>query len=350
MIDSHISFFSQGSYGCTTYPAIKCGDVVPHVRNISKVVKNNFFSKHELEIGKLLAKIIHKERIQKTKPFLYYYKSCPTQREIIKTKTHFYEKCNLFKEDTTAPKHDSFVILYGEYIPSIPNSFFFKRYFTLDNLFLLYSFSLRTISILIRNGIIHMDLHSRNIVVNTKKKDTSPTFHMIDFGLSLKEKTCYQSNGDLDLHYMKYFFTYAPHHQFWSVERHLLCYMIKNKVIPNQSQLTQLMHAIYSKHTVLQQIYQENYEGYKQHVCHYYEKLCNNASSFQSLLLYLFKESCYTWDMYSISYFCLKLMYHHKKQSHEFCHALKKNIHYDFTKRPKIQEQIKVFSILLKTS
>ena len=51
MVKEKPSFFSQGSYGCTTFPPITCKTVNPHVRNISKVVKNDFFSNLTFYIG-----------------------------------------------------------------------------------------------------------------------------------------------------------------------------------------------------------------------------------------------------------------------------------------------------------
>ena len=351
MVKEKPSFFSQGSYGCTTFPPITCKTVNPHVRNISKVVKNDFFSKHELHLGKRLSEIVEKEHIKDSKLFLYYYQSCETNRQLLKKEHGFYEKCKLFEDSATLPKHDSFVILYGEYVSSITNSLFFKQHFTLKNIYLFYSFSLKALSILKKYKIIHMDLNSRNIIVSNINP---PTFHMIDFGLSLEGPKCYQSNGELNLEYLKYFLIYEPTYYFWSMDRHIISYLFHKRAIPNQSQLKELIHTVLSSDAWLKQFYGTSYDTYVQDTCTYYEKKCSSSTSFMDLMVHIWKETCYTWHMFSISYFCLKQIHMNvlKIQVNEgyddFCTLLKKNIHFDYTRRPNIQLQINEFLKLLK--
>ena len=53
-----VKLISQGGFGCVFYPSIQCDKKSPsNKKMVSKIQKNNAFSKKEIDIGELIMKI-----------------------------------------------------------------------------------------------------------------------------------------------------------------------------------------------------------------------------------------------------------------------------------------------------
>ena len=79
------SFFSQGSYGCVTYPRIRCDGSVSKSKKkeMSKIVKNDFTAENEIEMGEKINELM---KGKSYKPLLVF--------TVCKVKKQAVKKCN----------------------------------------------------------------------------------------------------------------------------------------------------------------------------------------------------------------------------------------------------------------
>ncbi len=341
-----ISFFSQGSYGCVSYPAIKCNMKTQTKKNISKLVKNDFFSKNELNIGKLLNKIVKKENIEKANIFLFYNKYCKIQEtKLKKDYKSFYEKCDLLDKKKIATNKSKYLVMYSKYIESKEIYVYLNDSITWTKIFLFYKFMLKSLHILIKYKIVHCDLSQKNILISNKE-----TFHIIDFGLSFYYKKCFKKNKQLNMKYLKLLFIYYPKHIFWSFEYHLICFLLHENIIPDKNILRKLANELYLNNNIFNLLYKKELEHFINKSIDFYYNIINEYQNIETLIEVLINESYYTWDLYSLSLLCLTKIYKYNMENEEpsFILLLKQSIDYDFNKRPQIHEHIDRFYDILK--
>ena len=116
--------------------------------------------------------------------------------------------------------------MYSKYIESYELVDYLKKKKITDIILLeLLSDILKKIIILYENGIIHMDMHFRNILVSKK---TNKLF-VIDFGLALNKNKFYENNL-LNMRYLKDFWSYYKTNViYWPIEYCLLSLLIKEE-------------------------------------------------------------------------------------------------------------------------
>lgn len=248
---------NQGGFGCIFYPSLPCKKETKRNSNtssssseyVSKLVKKNFSSENEIRIGKIIQRI----------PFysLYYVpviQSCAAS--LAKVSEREIKKCSIIsgkssstETATTATnaniiesKVDSnkFILLKMKYVENVK----FTKYLLsstnkkhiLNTLFDTYSYFLFSLEQLMKNGIVHYDFKWDNAVINLKTG--LPV--ILDFGISIpikilldqeqqqKQKQQDEASDADDTYriYRDYFYIYFPEYSLWSIEIHLINYIL----------------------------------------------------------------------------------------------------------------------------
>ncbi len=182
-----IRIIGQGTYGCVYKPEIECKDSMKNKTDteyISKIQNNNYFSKKEIDIGKMIITIEDHSDY-----FAPIESSCPINYAKIDNKS--LTSCKPYKKNS-----EGFISCRIRYIGrnSLGKSLgrilsggretkqkldqYFRRFAEM------HIYLLNSVSILNKKGILHMDLKENNIMFDIKKK--LPI--IIDFGLSYKTK------------------------------------------------------------------------------------------------------------------------------------------------------------------
>ena len=238
---------NQGGFGCIFYPSLPCKKETKRNSNassseyVSKLVKNNFSSENEIRIGKIIQGI----------PFysLYYVpviQSCAAS--LAKVNEREIKNCSIISGKssststattaTTATNAGSkkFILLKMKYVENIK----FTKYLLsisnkkhiLNTLFDTYSYFLFSLEQLMKNGIVHYDFKWDNAVIDTKTG--LPV--ILDFGISIpinllldqeqKQKQKQDEEADAYRIYRDYFYVYFPEYSLWSIEIHLINYVL----------------------------------------------------------------------------------------------------------------------------
>lgn len=246
---------NQGGFGCIFHPSLPCKKETKRNSNtirseyVSKLVKKNFSSENEIRIGKIIQGI----------PFynLYYVpviQSCAAS--LAKVSEREIKKCSIIsgkssstETATTATnaniiesKVDSnkFILLKMKYVENVK----FTKYLLsstnkkhiLNTLFDTYSYFLFSLEQLMKNGIVHYDFKWDNAVINLKTG--LPV--ILDFGISIpikilldqeqqqKQKQQDEASDADDTYriYRDYFYIYFPEYSLWSIEIHLINYVL----------------------------------------------------------------------------------------------------------------------------
>lgn len=337
------SFFSQGTYGCVSFPPIKCKGIRIPKQTISKLSIRDFFSQNELYIGKLIEKIEKAENIEPSTLFSYYSRYCNVSKDKIKRNNTFYNKCKIVGKSSNQKK---FVLLYGPYISqSTTLSSYLNTNSSWRKIFLFYHFSLKVCRIFRDYNIIHYDIKGSNILVSKQNK-----FHIIDFGMSISiDKAITQ--GVLNREYLYNFLIFSPSFKYWSIEHHILSYYFEYEKELSLEKLKKIISKMCNDASIFIQF--TDIEHYKKEIFDYYSKKLSHKMSIEERTTELFISSYKTWDMYSICYTCLSFIYKNKlplSKYTEFIDLLQKGIHYDYTKRLNISERIHLFHDYIKNS
>jgi hypothetical protein len=250
---------NQGGFGCIFHPSLPCKKETKRNSNansseyVSKLVKKNFSSENEIRIGKIIQGI----------PFysLYYVpviQSCSAS--LAKVNDGEIKKCNIISGSspsaTTATsaleertrmgrtrtrEYDSnkFILLKMKYVENVK---FVNYLFSITNkkhilntLFDTYSYFLFSLEQLTNYGIVHYDFKWDNAVIDLKTG--LPV--ILDFGISIPIKTLLDrvqkqgqhdgsssSSSSLYDACRDYFYVYFPEYSLWSIEIHLISYVL----------------------------------------------------------------------------------------------------------------------------
>ena len=246
---------NQGGFGCIFYPSLPCKKETKRNSNtsssleyVSKLVKKNFSSENEIRIGKIVQGI----------PFysMYYVpviQSCAAS--LAKVAGREIKNCRIIsgtsstattatnaniiesKESTrTRDRENKFILLKMKYVENVK----FTKYLLsstnkkhiLNTLFDTYSYFLFSLEQLMKNGIVHYDFKWDNAVIDTKTG--LPV--ILDFGISIpinllldqeqKQEQEQQDEADAYRIYRDYFYVYFPEYSLWSIEIHLINYVL----------------------------------------------------------------------------------------------------------------------------
>lgn len=352
----HISFFSQGKYGCVTHPAISCKNkksISNFSSSVSKIVINDFYAKNEINVGILLNEVLKKPLYSSMKEyFLIYTEYCLLKNNELKNGKNqmIQNKCKLIDTNLSDEEfNNKFVALYGKYVPSTTLFIYLKQQPSWDKLFHFYKFSLQVCRTLNKINLIHYDLKETNFLHESKTNK----FYIIDFGFSLQYDKCFLEN-ELNMKYLKHFFIYAPEYVYWSLDHNIISYIIKYiKVDFTEKSLKEIIDESY-KHRVFQNDFCDDLTAYKNDCFLFFKEILFTSSmkTNEDRISFLLIKYAKTWDLYSICVICLKTIVNNLKSDciinkNSFVSLLKNGMHYDYSVRPSLTNHMSEFFDML---
>lgn len=287
-----------GSYGCVFYPSYSCKGKPNYKKKlVSKLTKHNFVSDTEYSTSQIVKKIPnYKEH------FIVVDSECPIVKKNLK-ESEMFNQCEIIKEDKKFEKN-KYVILYSKYSESLILEDYLEQNNKLNILIRTFLSIIKKIDLLIEKNIIHNDLHFNNMLYDLNKGNIL----FIDFGLSI-QKDKFLNGNNLNMDYLKQaFFRYMPTWNWFSIEFHLLCYMIHYGDIDDNF-INDTIEQYLAKHKTIQNISSEFYQLYRDIS---YEYFTNKLSGLTYEKKIKFLLSFWnTWDNYKIGLYFIRL--YHKK-------------------------------------
>ena len=321
------NFLSSGVYGCVYHPPYDCqGKPINDKKYVTKIVKSDFTTRTEANIGQLLKK----------KGFITVEKQClikPTHLKESRMRPH----CKLLDKDPTL-KH-KYVLLYSKYIKSVELADYLKE--TRSKTVILKSYFLicTRIDTLLDTSIIHHDLHFGNILYD------GSNLYLIDFGLSLIKNHFYLGNKPNYPYLKEAIFKYSPSWNFWTIEYHLLCYLIHEDDI-TQHVITQTIQHYLSHHRIIRLLGTDFLLKFKETATNYFMKYIGmNKDDVVMDLLY----TSNTWDFYKIALHFIDIYYSVDLNIPQFATLLMIMIHPIPEFRPSQIEMRQFNSIFMKS-
>lgn len=319
-------FIASGAYGCIYHPPYDCkGDDLKDKSYISKLVKNDKIGKTEYDVSQLL---------KNEKGFLSIEKKCNIASNAIQKMS---EGCELIeKKDPEIDK--KYILLYSKFIKGSEMVDYIKKDFTIEKLMKSFIFLCKQIETLIDHKIIHHDLHFGNVLYNYETKN----FVVIDFGLAIDSSKFY-INHKLNYPYLKEaVFKYTPSWQYFSLEEHLLSYLIHEDMI-DENVIKETINT-YLEHHIIRKISADYCNKYIEKSISYFKKYINKPKEhiIRKIL------ACWrTWDYYKIGLHIIKIYYKLKIDYPELLMLLLMIIHPIPKYRPSVIEINKNLQTLL---
>lgn len=279
---------SSGAYGCVFYPSYSCSGKPKYKKTIvSKLTKNNFSSETEYSTSQIIKKIPnYKEH------FITIDTQCPIIKKDLK-ESSMSNSCDIIKEDKQFEK-TKYLLLYSKYSPSIELHEYLEKNNTLKIFIRTYLSLSKKIDLLIHKHIVHNDLHLSNVLYDLKKGNLL----LIDFGLSIQKDMFLTKQGNLNFPYLKKaFFNYSPSWNWWSIDYHLLCYMIHNGDIDNKF-ISDTIEEYLEYHKIIQNISKEFYETFREVSYEYFSNKLEGLTYEKKIKFLL--SFWNTWDNYKI--------------------------------------------------
>jgi hypothetical protein len=328
---------SSGAYGCVFYPSYSCSGKPKYKKTlVSKLTKNNIVTETEYSTSQIVKTIPnYKEH------FIVVESQCSISKRKLEDSS-MVNSCDIVKKDKHFDK-SKYVLLYSKYSKSIE----LQDYLDLNNSF---KFLIRTyislskkINLLIQKKIIHNDLHFSNILYDINKG----YLLIIDFGLSLQVDKFYLKDGSLNMEYLKkIFFNYSPSWNWWSIEFHLLCYMIHNGDIDNQF-IKDTIDEYIENHKIIKNISSDYYELFKKTSYEYFSKSLDGLSYEKKIKFLL--SFWNKWDHYKIGLHFINIYLKEKFVAPSFMMLLLLLIHPNPEFRPSGLDLRRHHTLLLKT-
>lgn len=203
---------SEGGYGCVYYPGISCSGKSTNDKNIvSKLQKNNFSAKNEINIGKQIMKIKNYDKY-----FLPIEASCVLDLSLIDNDLK--DKCNIVKKSKT----NDFMLMHMKYIKntglidiikSVQGEYVKKK--TFSQIITMYGELNGSLQHLQQQNVVHFDLKVQNILFNSITEQAI----IIDFGISF-------SSNNVITNLKDYFYIYDPTYFIWPLEVHIINFLV----------------------------------------------------------------------------------------------------------------------------
>ena len=270
------NFLSSGVYGCVYHPPYDCqGKPITDKKYVSKIVKADFTAKTEVNVGKIL----HQSG------FITVTSSCNIEKKKLE-KSSMLPNCKLLKKDPTLEK--KYVILKSEYVKSNELSSYLKRNATEKRIMQTYFLICERIDTMLSVGIVHHDLHFGNILYNNTE------LYVIDFGLSLIQKSFYIKDKPNYTYLKEAIFKYSPSWNYWTLEYHFLCYLVHEGKL-TKAIIEYTINYYLSKNRVLKLLGSEFLSNYQKSAVSYFMKY--DGQEIDDVVVDLLKTSS-TWDLY----------------------------------------------------
>ncbi len=327
---------SSGAYGCVFYPSYSCNGKPRYKKTlVSKLTKNNFITETEYSTSQIVKTIpSYKEH------FIVIDSQCPIIKKDL-SESKMYDSCDIVKEDKHFEK-SKYVILYSKFSKSIELQDYLEINNTFKVLIRTYFLLTKKINLLIQKKIIHNDLHFSNILYDINKG----YLLIIDFGLSIQAEKFYLRDGELNLSYLKQvFFNYSPSWNWWSVEFHLLCYMIHNGDIDNKF-IKNTIDDYLEHHKIIKNISTEFYTTFKSISYEYFSKNLEGLTYEKKIKFLL--SFWNLWDNYKIALHFINIYIRKNMNSPQFFMILLLLINPNPEYRPSGLELRRHYLLLLK--
>ena len=274
------NFLSSGVYGCVYNPAYTCdGKRTQEKQYVTKIVKRDFTTKTEVIAGKMLINI---------DGFIPVIKQCGITQKALQ-ESPMVKHCKLFNKDPHIKKE--YELLYLKFIKSKELSSYLNVKKSKNAVVKSYVVLCNRIAVMIEKGIIHHDLHFGNILY-----DGSNLF-VIDFGLSLIKKYFFIDNKLNNAYLKEAIFEYSPTWIYWSLDYHLLCYLIHKKEPLTLDTVEHTVNYYLKNHDIINKIKGNFSLYYKQYAIEYFKKYIDQPID------YVVKELLHnsdTWDYFKI--------------------------------------------------
>jgi serine/threonine protein kinase len=308
-------FLSSGVYGCVYYPVYSCkGKELNDNGYVTKLVKYDFTSKMEIEIGKLLNN--HKDE------FILVEKKCEINNEDLKYSSML-PKCELLKKDKQIEK--KYILLYSKYVKTKELADYLNKNTNSKLIIQTFLMLCKRIDVLIQNGIIHHDLHFGNILINKSN------LYVIDFGLSMIQSKFYIGNR-LNYEYLKeVIFNYSPKWKYWTLEYHFICYLIKEDNILTYDIIEYTINTYLLEHKNIKLLNISFVNNFRKSAITFFSKFINQPKD--NIIFELLSYSV-TWDFYKTGLHYLDIYYDVEMNDPSFLMLLIMMIHPDPTFRP----------------
>ena len=282
----------QGGFGCIFYPGIECdGSISKNPKYISKLHEKNYHVVNEYNIGKMVTRIP-----------LYEYYFAPILNmcniDIAKIDKRERDMCRVISKKKDNSK---FVIMKMPYVKNVSLS----KYITNPNIdkkeiitYIMdsYKFLLHSLKLLNLNRIVHFDFKLPNLLIDTRTKNPI----VIDFGLSIPLNDLGPKT------YGKYFYTYNANYYIWSVDIHIINYVINVNSTLTYDELVVLVDTNINANHVLDMFSEGFIKKYRELTISTYKKYTNMSA--EDIVTELVKN-CNTWDNYALSILFLSLIH-----------------------------------------
>jgi serine/threonine protein kinase len=318
---SNNRFLSSGVYGCVYYPMYSCkGKELDNNGYVTKLVKNDFTSKMEIEIGKILMK--HNDK------FILVEKNCNIQNENLK-RSSMTPKCELLNKDKYLEK--DYILLYSKYVKAKELADYLNKNTSSKLIIQTFLFICKRIDLLIKSGIIHHDLHFGNILINKNN------LYVIDFGLSMIQSKFYNTNG-INYNYLKeVVFNYSPTWKYWTLEYHFICYLVNEDDKLTKDVIDYTINTYLLENKIIKSLGQSFVNNFKNSSITFFSKFINQPKD--NIIFELLTYSV-TWDFYKTALHYLDIYYDVQMNDPSFLILLLMMVHPDPTFRPsKIEMQ-----------
>lgn len=322
---------SQGSFGCTFYPGIRCKDKpMYNYKTITKIQVKDKISTNEAYIGSIIRDIP-----SYTLFFLPVINECPVNLRKISQKE--ISKCKIIKN-----YKNKYVAMEVPYVKEIKFVDIIKtktaKYIILT-VIETYKYLLMALDKLQQAQIVHFDLKLDNILFHGKTFDP----RIIDFGISIPVKNVTTSNLE------NYFYSYAPEYYVWCLDIHIICFLTQETNHTLTKEEAETIATLYvGNHRALEFFPKEFTRQYLDLCIAQVKRYVGKPK--EDLIKELIRYSN-TWDNYSLSVMYLQMLTLLFPEDHSenkfillFGEILLKNIHPDPLQRLSLKESEKQFS------
>lgn len=279
----------QGGFGCVFYPGLNCKSKFRQTNNklVSKIQLNSFNARNEVYIGSIILKIPNYKLY-----FLPVISEC--NLSIAQINQSMIDKCDIIEKD-----HDKYKVLELPYLENISfEKLFadFKR--TTQHLFLTFIETYKYVAIaigeLIDKQIVHYDIKEQNILYSTKFDNPI----LIDFGISIPINKLTTSN------LKEYFYTYSPDYYLWSIEIHIINYILHVGKLTHEA-IQSTVEKYIANNSAFRSLSDEFKNNYSKAAIDFFTPFLKHDSTYTVTKLIEFYK---TWDLYSLSIMYLKLL------------------------------------------
>jgi predicted unusual protein kinase regulating ubiquinone biosynthesis (AarF/ABC1/UbiB family) len=322
-------FLSSGVYGCVYYPAYTCQGTEPTKKTttVSKIVKHEFTTKTEIAIGRILRK--EKDN------FVLVTNNCLINKVHLQ-KSGMRPQCKLFDKDPELKK--PYQILYSEFIKAEELDAYLNETTSKINIIKTYLLLCKRIETLLKYGIIHHDLHFGNILFN------KTNLYVIDFGLSMIQREFIKDDKPNYPYLKQAIFNYSPKWKFWTLEYHLLCYLVHEGDALTLSIIEHTITLYLSNHSIIKSIGDKFVDMFNVHAIKYFSSFIGlDKNTVVTELLSTYK----TWDYYKIALHYLDIYNNINMDTESFYMLLLLFIHPVPSFRPLVSEVSRFNSTLM---